>query len=215
MADEINEITLESNRCLYVNSDSASEIYFSNYYLNQVIGKKTVSDNFKIKFTDNKFMNHTLISDETKPNIDSTIEKINTLNLSEKILNNLNMSLYSKLTYTPPAAAAAAAAAEVAEATQLELNTDIAEEVILSIKDNDTNSIFANIEQVRQYLKYDGFWYRDLPKKYTFEERANTNPVNAAAEAATAEAAAGGKKTTTRRRGKAGHNKHRKSNRRR
>ena len=33
--DEINEITLESNRCLYVKLDTAaSEIYFSNYYCN-------------------------------------------------------------------------------------------------------------------------------------------------------------------------------------
>ena len=216
--DEINEITLESNRCLYVKLDTAaSEIYFSNYYLKQLIDKNTVLTPFKIKFTGTKFMNDTLISDETKPTIDSTIKEINNLSPINISPESLNMSLYSKLTYTPPAADGDGAA-EVAEATPLELKTDIAEKVILGIKYNDTNSIFANIEQVRQYLKYDGLWYRGRPRKYKFDERERTQPVEAKMEGEdnvddAQQGSEGGKKTKTRRRGKASHNKHRKSKR--
>lgn len=213
MAEEINEITLVSNRCLYVKSDIASEIYFSNYYLKQLIGKNKVSDNFKIKFTDNKFMNETLVSEDLKSTIDTIDSTIENIKIS---LASLNMSLYSKLTYTPPAEAEAEGDEAAAKATQLKLDTDIDEDTIIKIKDKADKSIFTNKAQVRQYLKYDGLWYRKPPTRYDFDDREQTKPLGGDAEEDAEDTnpeTAGGKKTKTRRRGKASHNKHRKSKR--
>ena len=206
-ATTINQINLESKRCIYVKlPDGKSEIYFSNYYLNQqkknqVVTPNTLANQFTFKFDNENFMNDSLIQATNKLNT-AKLDTYANKNISTNI-DNLDMSLYSKLTYDDTSDTA-------------ELNVTISEDIIKTIKD-DTNPmedkyIFTNIEQVRQYLKYDGLWYRGRPKKYEFDAREQTKPVEATQ--AEEEEIAGGKKTTTRRRGKTGHNKHRKSKRR-
>jgi hypothetical protein len=204
MATTINQINLESKRCIYVKiSDTSSAIYFSNYYLKQekdkqVVTPNTLADSFKFIFDSENFMNISLIKPENK--LDKT--KLNTRtnkNITKKI-ESLDMSLYSKLTYDDNIATA-------------ELDVTISEDIIKNIKVDDNppndNPIFTNKAQVRQFLKYDGLWINALPTKSDFNNRENTKmPI------ATAISVGGGKKTTTRRRGKASHNKHRKSNRR-
>jgi hypothetical protein len=170
----------------------------------------------KIKFiSDKDFMNNELIiADADKVLMATAKQNIpNTFTTDTIIINkdDLNILEYSKITYTPAAAAAApadggaaAAAAAAPDGTVL-LDPKISETTILN--EMTSASIFTNIEQVRQYLKYDGRWYQTQPTKYSFAQRKETRPV--------AVTTIGGKKTTTRRRRKAGYNKHRKSNKRR
>ena len=200
-ATTINQINLESKRCIYVKlTDGKSEIYFSNYYLNQqknnqVVTTNTLANPFTFKFDNENFMNDSLIQAANKLNtakLDTYANKNITTNI-----DNLDMSLYSKLTYDDTIDTA-------------ELNVTISEDIIKTIK-VDTNSmkdeyIFTNIAQVRQFLKYDGWWINASPVKSEFNNRANTNMP-------TTTSLAGGKKTKTRRRGYTGHNKHRKSKR--
>ena len=208
MASSINEITLKSNRCIFIDRppDEASRgkyIYFSNYYLKKVIGTNKVSDSFKFKFTGNEFMNHTsiLLPNEIKEDvakeITSILEKISKLDVNNTEINNLDISLYSRLHYEPYLAASEYGEwKEKNEALRLE--TNIAESKLLEIKPTNYSAIkdekirygvlFTNIAQVRQFLKYNGYWYMNAPQKVSFDNRKKAEA--AAAEAAAAEAAA-------------------------
>lgn len=198
-------INLESKRCIYVKTDTTSEIYFSNYYLKQVIAKEpsfTPSTTLKFNFENSNFMNHTLIDSTNQagiPDIKSIKSAINAINVTTPLAldpNNLDLSLYSKLTYSSSTAP-----------PSLSLDKTISEDTILKLK-NGATEIFTNKAQVRRFLKYNGFWINALPTPSDFNDRENTKMPSATSTG-------GGKKTTTRRRGKAGYNKHRKSNRRR
>ena len=210
MSDDKNEIILDPKRCIYVKSDDNSKIYFSNYYLNKLFKKDFVKDNpIKIKFSEDNFMNDSIIPASDKGLVATAKTNIPNSFAGNipKINGALDILKYSKITYTPNDSNGSAV-----------LDTTIEEsEILKSLSkpitiDGKEVKIFTNIEQLRQYLKYDGLWYRSPPKKYTFDERGQTQPVKAEEEQ---EAVGGGKKTTARRRGKTGHNKHRKSNRRR
>jgi hypothetical protein len=202
-----NTIPIDPKRCIYVKTDTNSEIYFSNYYLKQVIANiesSFVSTNSsKFNFKDTEFMNHTLIETTNQAGIPGIRDAINALpNVTTSSTldpNILDLSLYSKLTYTP--------SSSVGTPGTLNLETTIVEDTIITLK-NGTTDIFTNKAQVRQFLKYNGLWINASPERSQFNDRlATTMPAKTAV--------GGGKKTTTRRRGKTGYNKHRKSNRRR
>ena len=204
---DTNEIIIDPKKCIYVKNGDTSEIYFSNYYLKQVIAKDPSFDSsklFKFNFENSNFMNHTLIdvtNQNSIPDIRSAINTVPNVTTSTALNpNTLDLSLYSKLTYTP------------GTTPTLKLETTIEEDYIIeSIKGNDGKSIFNNKAQVRRFLKYNGWWINAQPTLSEFDSRlATTMP-----DKPTAISVEGGKKTTTRRRGKTGYNKHRKSNRRR
>lgn len=220
-ATDTNEITIDPARCIYVKKDdSTSEIYFSNYYLNTLFKEGFDSVNpITIQFISNKdFMNVEIIPEEDKELMATAKEKIpdtftsNTLKINKKDLDILE---YSKITYTHAAAPADGGAAPDGTAV---LNPSISEDEILETLSQPIEIsgkeeiIFINKAQLRQYLKYNGLWYLMPPEKYAFKDRKRNGEEKKEEEAV---AAGGGKKTTTRRRGKAGYNKHRKSNRRR
>jgi hypothetical protein len=219
-ATDTNEIIIDPARCIYVKDDNNSEIYFSNYYLNKVINKNPPQNLFKIQFSDKNFMNIDAEEPQEIKTVKTEIAKLQTLKIDT--LDSLDNSTYSKLTYTP------------GQEPGINLDTNITADSIIKVKSKseDTKTIFANIEQVMRYLKYNGYWYPGQPERLEFSNRDQTpeitplvkkvkeavggeeqGPVNAGED--NKDNQAGGKKTTTRRRRKAGYNKHRKSNRRR
>lgn len=232
-----NIINLNPKRCIYVkNSEDSkiSEIYFSNYYLKQVIDNITDYNNDNpniIKFDDSDFMNVEIIPDGDKELMANAKQ-----NIPEKLAtkdtkinkNDLDILDYSKITYTHAAAPADGGAAPAdggaAPDGTAVLNPSISEDEILQTLsqpieiNGKVETIFKNKAQLRQYLKYDGLWYLEPPKKYDFKNRKRTGEEEGADDEQVVEQVVeqgGGKKTTTRRRRKAGYNKHRKSNRRR
>jgi hypothetical protein len=224
---ETNEIIIDPARCIYVKYGNNSEIYFSNYYLNTLFKDEYVNANpIIIKFSKKNFMNDDIIPPEDKASIESVKSRIQEKLATTINRETLNVLDYSKITYSSGPAGADAAVEKAV------LDPAISEKDILdTLKEpitinSEQKIIFKNIEQLRQYLKYDGFWYRTPPIKYYFKDREETTetkplkPVVADSEEAggkveQVDGQGGGKKTTTRRRRKAVHNKHRKSNRRR
>jgi hypothetical protein len=124
-----NEITLETKRCIFV----ADHIYFSNYYLKSKISEVTGPVN-KIMFDTTEFMNKTMIQDNTKRTVQNTVV------ITQPDLSNLNESLYSKV--------------NISDNT---IDIDVAESNILELK-IENKSIFKDNEQIKQFLKYDGWW---------------------------------------------------------
>jgi hypothetical protein len=218
-----NEIRIDPARCIYVKNGNNSEIYFSNYYLNTLFKDEYVNANpITIQFISNKdFMNDEIIPPEDKASIESVKSRIQEKLATTINRETLNVLDYSKITYS-----SVPAGADAPDGTAV-LDPAISEDKILdTLKEpitinSEQKIIFTNIEQLRQYLKYDGLWYRTQPIKYDFKDREETKPlkplkpVETGSEEAGGGEQEGGKKTTTRRRRKAVRNKHRKSNRRR
>jgi hypothetical protein len=207
-ATDTNEITIDPARCIYVKNGNNSEIYFSNYYLKQVIANMessfVLTNSYKFNFENTDFMNHTLIDPTNQDGIPDIRSAINALSnvITPPTLNptTLDLSLYSKLTYTPNS---------TPTLSTLNLETNITEIIIEGIKDKNDSPIFDSKAQIRQFLKYNGKWITGSIVNQTFNEKTK---ITIEDEKVTM---GGGKKTTTRRRDKTGYNKHRKSNRRR
>jgi hypothetical protein len=151
MAANSEEITLETKRCIFV----ADHIYFSNYYLKSKITKATGQVN-KIKFDDTEFMNKTMIQDENKKKVSNQPE-ITGSPLPN--LSNLNESLYSKV--------------NISNNT---IDINVAENDILQLKIED-KTIFKDNEQIKQFLKYDGWWCPEA-QQINFDERVKPAPTD-------------------------------------
>jgi hypothetical protein len=135
MAANPEEITLEAKRCIFV----ADHIYFSNYYLKSKMTEPTVRVNSvnKIIFDDSQFMNKTMIQDVNKKTVSNQLEITGSLLPN---LSNLNESLYSKVNISNKS-----------------IEITVAENDILPLK-IENKSIFKDNEQIKQFLKYDGWW---------------------------------------------------------
>ena len=146
MADDVlpTEIKLDKSRCIFYKNN----IYFSNYYLNEVIAGK--SPPFKIIFDDNKFMNdeeynsERTLTDIKSEDINNNLDNINVLNDS-----NLDVTLYTQMVFNP-------------HSIDISVNIE-------HIKDN-LSRIFKDTDQIIQYLKYNGFWCTDI-KQTSFGDR--------------------------------------------
>jgi hypothetical protein len=139
-----NEITLERKRCIFVDE----YIYFSNYYLKSKISEANVSVNSvnKIKFDTTEFMNKTMIQDENKKTVSNQLE----VTLPNPL--DLNESLYSKV--------------NISDNT---ININVAENEILELKILELK-IFKDIDQIRQFLQFDGWWCPEA-EHTDFDER--------------------------------------------
>lgn len=214
MAEKIITIELDRSRCIFLDN----VIYFSNYYLNQVISEtetdpKKYPKSIKVNFKGDKFMNEDELEEQARPG--DINEKLIALSKVEVNVDNLNVTKYTKINI---------------DSNFTIDNMEFPAQDIYA----DLDSIFITKEQVIQYLKYNGFWYIDQPTKYEFNNREKTLSVKAeeddtggddlgdkkvksdGVESDGVESGGvefGGKKTTARRRGKASHNKHRKSKR--
>jgi hypothetical protein len=133
MAANSEEITLETKRCIFVDD----HIYFSNYYLKSKISEVTGRVN-KIKFDTTEFMNKTMIQDVNKKQLSNQLS--NQLEITFSNQSNLNESLYSKVNISNKS-----------------IEITVAETDILQLK-IENKSIFKDNEQIKQFLKYDGWW---------------------------------------------------------
>jgi hypothetical protein len=149
MAATSDEITLETKRCIFVDD----YIYFSNYYLKSKITEANVTLNNvkKIKFDDKEFMNKTMI-DLPKQKLKSTLE-ITSSPLPD--LTVLNESLYSKVSIA-----------------NISIAINIAESDILELK-IELKKIFKDNEQIKQFLKYDGWWCPEA-QRIEFDDKDGT-----------------------------------------
>ena len=145
MAAAIITIELDRSRCIFINN----VIYFSNYYLNQVITDTDTTiypKEIKVTFNNKKFMNEDELDEGQK--IPETInEKIQPL----KIQANPDVTKYTMINLNFS-----------------ETNGGLeksAQDIFAELQ-----SIFKDTDQIIQYLKYNGYWCTE-PKQTPFGDR--------------------------------------------
>jgi hypothetical protein len=124
MAEMDKTIVLDRRRCIFLNN----MIYFSNYYLNEVISD-TEKYPKRINFNDDKFMNEGELEENVIPKSIKDQDIIEKPDVTKYTRINLELGL-----------------------TNNDLKKSV-EDIFAELK-----SIFKKKEQVIQYLKYNGYW---------------------------------------------------------
>ena len=137
-----------------------NNIYFSNYYLNSKSSEVTGPVN-KIMFDTTEFMNTTMIQEVNKKTVPNQLE----ITLPNPL--DLNESLYSKVNIQT-------------KDTKFNVNEDD----ILKLQ------IFKDIDQIRQFLQFDGWWCSEA-QHTDFDQRVKPVTTSAVPSAATTSQTAG------------------------
>jgi hypothetical protein len=168
MAETEKTIVLDRSRCIFLNN----VIYFSNYYLNEVISEtEKYPKPIKVNFNDDKFMNEGELEENAIPN-----------NINEKMK-------VQEITEKP----------DVTKYTRINLELGLTnDDLKKSVEDifAELGSIFNKKEKVIQYLKYNGYWCSKI-KHTPFNNRNAPDEQEEVEE----DEQRGGNKNTTRRNG--------------